>query len=90
MAHVYRAARQRRFRVAAQADQPRGAVHFPPEDAMSDTSDPRTRGFNYGVGWGSDPKPPVFLTAAKLARDLGKRAAELNREAWALEMASSW
>ena len=54
---------------------------------MSDTSDPRTRGFNYGVGWGSDPKPPVFLTAAKLARDLGKRAAELNREAWALEMA---
>lgn len=54
---------------------------------MSETTDPRMQGFNYGTGWGSEPKPPIYHVAAKLARDLGKRATELNHEAWELEMA---
>jgi hypothetical protein len=50
-------------------------------------SDPRERGFNYGRGWGSAPKPPVFLHATKVAHKLGKQATEMSARAWALEMA---
>ena len=50
-------------------------------------SDPRDLGFNYGKGWGSVPKPPVYLQAAKLARQLGREAAQMSAQAWALEMA---
>ncbi|HWA92089.1 MAG TPA: hypothetical protein VG889_18765 [Rhizomicrobium sp.] len=50
-------------------------------------SDPRERGFNYGKGWGSAPKPPIFLHATKLAHQLGQQAMALSARAWALEMA---
>ena len=50
-------------------------------------SDPRERGFNYGRGWGTAPKPPVFLNATQLARKLGREVAEKSAQAWALEMA---
>lgn len=48
---------------------------------------PRQRGYNYGEGWGSDPKPPIYLEAAKLARVLNQEANLKSMEAWALEMA---
>ena len=50
-------------------------------------SDPRALGFNYGKGWGSDPKPPIFLEATRLARILGQEAVQMSARAWALEMA---
>jgi hypothetical protein len=50
-------------------------------------SDPRDLGFNYGTGWGSAPKPPIYLLAIKLARRLGQDAVEKSAQAWALEMA---
>ena len=51
---------------------------------MSD--DPRMRGFNYGSPHPS-PMPPVYQTAAKIARILGAKATEAGQEAWSLEMA---
>jgi hypothetical protein len=54
---------------------------------MSEPTDPRTRGFNYSSGWGSEPKPPIYLVAARIARQLGTQARELSTKAWALEMA---
>jgi hypothetical protein len=54
---------------------------------MNETPDPRADGFNYGAGWGTEPKPPVYHTAMQLARDLGKRAMKMSRDAWELEMA---
>jgi len=50
-------------------------------------SDPRELGFNYGRGWGVAPKPPVYLVAAKLARQLGRQLSQMSAQAWALEMA---
>lgn len=50
-------------------------------------SDPRELGFNYGRGWGAAPKPPVYLQAAKLARQLGQQVSQMSAQAWALEMA---
>lgn len=50
-------------------------------------SDPREAGFNYGKGWGSAPKPPIYLEAAKLARQLNKESALISARAWALELA---
>jgi hypothetical protein len=52
---------------------------------MSD--DPRERGFNYGKGWGRAPKPPIYQTAANLARHLNAEVAHKSAQAWALEMA---
>jgi hypothetical protein len=49
-------------------------------------NDPRDKGFNYGSGWGSGPKPPAYATAVILARKLGQRAIEMSRQAWAFEM----
>jgi hypothetical protein len=49
--------------------------------------DPRDLGFNYSTGWGSAPKPPVYLYAMKLARQLGQEVVEKSAQAWALEMA---
>ena len=54
---------------------------------MTATNDPRMQSFNYGGGWGTDPKPPIYAVAAQLARTLGKRAVDLSQEAWELEMA---
>ena len=48
--------------------------------------DPRMRGFNYGSPHPS-PMPPVYHTAAKIARMLGQKATEAGQEAWDLEMA---
>lgn len=28
---------------------------------------PRAKGFNYGIGWGSTPKPPIYHKAQELA-----------------------
>ena len=50
-------------------------------------SDPRDLGFNYGKGWGNQPKPPVYLQAMKLARNLSEEAVEKSAQAWKLEMA---
>ena len=50
-------------------------------------SDPRKSGFNYGEGWGATSKPPVYLHAAKLARQLAHESSLISARAWALEMA---
>jgi hypothetical protein len=54
---------------------------------MSEYQDPRKAGFNYGIGWGSDPKPMVFYQAQDLARRLGKEAQRASEAAWSVEMA---
>ena len=48
---------------------------------------PRSRGFNYGVGWGPTAKPPIYYEAQQVARELGKIAIEASRQHWSLEMA---
>jgi hypothetical protein len=48
---------------------------------------PRAKGFNYGIGWGSTPKPPIYHEAEELARILGRAAIVASRKAWSLEMA---
>lgn len=50
-------------------------------------SDPREAGFNYGKGWGGTPKPPIYLEAAKLARQLTQESALISARIWALELA---
>ena len=47
---------------------------------------PRANGFNYGTGWGPEPKPPVYLQAMVTVRRLNKMATDASRTAWALEM----
>jgi hypothetical protein len=54
---------------------------------MSEYQDPRKAGFNYGIGWGSDPKPMVYYQAQDLARRLGKEAEKASQAAWSVEMA---
>jgi len=48
---------------------------------------PRSRGFNYGVGWGPSEKPPIYTTAQELAIILDRAANEASRKAWSLQMA---
>jgi hypothetical protein len=48
---------------------------------------PRANGFNYGVGWGSSPKPPIYDQGFALARRLGDQAIEASRAAWQVESA---
>jgi hypothetical protein len=48
----------------------------------------RTRGFNYGEGWGSAPKPAIYDQAVDLARRLGLQAMEASRAAWRVEHAA--
>jgi hypothetical protein len=48
---------------------------------------PRANGFNYGVGWGSTAKPPIYQEAQVLAVTLDRAANEASRIAWALQMA---
>lgn len=50
-------------------------------------TNPRANGFNYGVGWGPTPKPPIYHEAQELARIFGRAANAASRKAWALEMA---
>lgn len=57
------------------------------EDGMTEAYDPRTRGFNYGPGWGPSPKPPVYAHAVRVAYVLGQEATKMSAKAWALEMA---
>jgi hypothetical protein len=54
---------------------------------MNQVIDPRTLGFNYGPGWGSEPKPPVYITAVRICHVLGQEATRMSAKAWALEMA---
>jgi len=49
--------------------------------------DPRTRGFNYGIGWGKEPKPDIYETAVRVAQLLRKQAAETSRRSWELDHA---
>lgn len=48
---------------------------------------PRANGFNYGVGWGSSAKPPIYYQAQKIAELLNAEANSATHTAWALEMA---
>ena len=48
---------------------------------------PRLKGFNYGIGWGPTPKPPIYDEARALALVLGELATKASSTAWALQMA---
>lgn len=48
---------------------------------------PRAKGFNYGVGWGPTPKPPIYRKAQELALVFNRIANAASRKAWELEMA---
>jgi hypothetical protein len=54
---------------------------------MNVNVNPRSNGYNYGVGWGPTEKPPIYSEAQKLALILNEEANEASRKAWALEMA---
>lgn len=54
---------------------------------MTQQPNPRALGFNYGVGWGSEPKPAVYEQGAALANRLADQANEASRGAWAVEHA---
>jgi hypothetical protein len=47
---------------------------------------PRANGFNYGVGWGTTPKPPIYFEAQQLALIFNRAANIASRKAWSLEM----
>lgn len=48
---------------------------------------PDQNSFNYGRGWGSDSKPPLYLAAMKKSRELNEIAQRTAHEAWELEHA---
>lgn len=48
--------------------------------------DPRLAGFNYGQGWGSEPKPAIYFEGMKHAQNLGQEATQKQAEVWELEM----
>ena len=54
---------------------------------MNDHPNPRAAGFNYGIGWGRAPKPPIYEQGTLLAQRLGSQAMEASRAAWAVEHA---
>jgi hypothetical protein len=53
---------------------------------MTQQSNPRVAGFNYGIGWGSAPKANIYQQGFMLARRLGDQATEASRIPWSLEM----
>jgi hypothetical protein len=48
---------------------------------------PRANGYNYGIGWGSSPKPLIYEQGFALARRLGDQAIKASRAAWQVESA---
>jgi len=48
---------------------------------------PRAFGFNYGEGWGKEPKPAIYEQGVQLAGRLGAQAIEASRAAWQVEHA---
>lgn len=49
--------------------------------------DPRRYGFNYGAGWGREPKPPIYDQAMELADRLRQLSQEASQTSWALDHA---
>lgn len=49
--------------------------------------DPKANGFNYGIGWGTTPKPAVYYLAEMVARELRQESQRVSAEAWALDHA---
>lgn len=50
-------------------------------------SNPREKGFNYGVGSGSGPKPPLYIASFPVLRIVRGNLQKQVAEAWAFEMA---
>ena len=50
-------------------------------------ANPRAAGYNYGVGWGKSPKPPIYLEGMRIARRLGEMQMAISRASWGMEMA---
>lgn len=48
---------------------------------------PRAQGYNYGVGWGSGPKPAIYFDGIKLAIVLDSIQHEAQTRAWRLTTA---
>lgn len=49
--------------------------------------DLRRYGFNYGAGWGQEPKPPIYEQAMELADRLRQISQEASQTSWALDHA---
>lgn len=49
--------------------------------------DPRANGFNYGIGWGSNPKPKIYYEGMDLAHKLNAEASKMSARAWKLDHA---
>lgn len=56
-------------------------------DFLSNQPSPREAGFNYGTGWGQEPKPPIYFEAGKLMTVLRAHAHDATALAWSMEMA---
>lgn len=48
---------------------------------------PRSRGFNYGVGWGPTPKPAIYAQGEGLCKRLGQQAVVVSQAEWRVSMA---
>lgn len=48
---------------------------------------PRKSGFNYGSGWGSEPKPSIYFDAVRLSQALDARAHAATAQAWKITTA---
>jgi hypothetical protein len=57
------------------------------EETMTQQPNPRALGFNYGIGWGSEPKPAIYEQGCLLAKRLADQANEASRAAWTVEHA---
>ncbi len=55
--------------------------------AYGDYIDPRMLGFNYGRGWGDDPKPGIYAQGIELGRRMAKASLEASQAAWEIDMA---
>lgn len=54
---------------------------------MSNTQTVDRSVFNYGIGWGTTPKPPVYAQGQALAERLGQKAMKAIAAAWEAEHA---
>jgi hypothetical protein len=57
------------------------------QTGVEEAVNPRKAGFNYGTGWGSAPKPPIFAAGEALAQRLGAAAIAASRDAWEVDHA---
>lgn len=53
-------------------------------EELIEAQSPRAQGFNYGVGWGSSPKPEIYFDGVKIGNVLQRIAHDATANAWAM------